>query len=720
MEEIHREIKGMTCAACSRRIELRLMKAEGIKEAKVNLATEKASIVYDPSQLDGDAITRIIEETGFEVVEEEKRREDERGKELALEKKRLFLAAIFTLPAWSLMMVTLFTDLSIPGLNFIMMFLALPTVFWAGYPTHAKALSSLRHGYVGMDTLISLGTFAAFSYGIFSFFFEIYSFFGLSAMIMAFHILGRFLEAKAKGKTSQAIMELMTLGAKKATLVRDGKEVEVPVEEVVKGDIVVVRPGEKIPVDGAIVEGASSLDETMVTGESLPVEKGVGDEVIGATINLSGHLHFKATRVGRETFLSRMIALVEEAQGSKAPIQLLADRVTGYFVPMVLGISLLTFIIWLVRGGWGAITHGLFASIAVLVIACPCALGLATPTAIMVGTGLSAKKGILIREARGMQLLDQITAVVLDKTGTITKGEPEVMEVLPAKGVSKEELLQLAMSAERGSEHPLGRAIRSSGERENLTPLPAEKFLALPGKGLSVNVSGEEILLGNRKLMEDRGVSYLDFEEVMVRMEEEGKTVILLSKGGEIYGLLAIADALKEESKEAILALQRRGLKAYMLTGDNDRTAKAIAKEVGIETVFSQVLPEEKEEVIRRLTEEGEKVLMVGDGINDAPALSRAHVGMAIGTGTDIAMEAADITLVRGDLMAVITAIALSKNTLLVIKQNLFWAFFYNAFAIPIAASGLLSPVVAALAMAGSSISVLFNSLRLKRMPLKR
>lgn len=717
-ERIRIKITGMSCAACSRRMEQQFQKEEGILTAGVNLATKEATIVYDPSCLNRKDIQGIVEKTGFQVLKGEEGEEDQSQQDLKREKGRLFIAAVFTLPVWSLMLLTLFTSFTLPGLNVIMMLLAIPTVFWAGYPTHKKAISSLGHGYVGMDTLISLGTLSAFLYGIFSFFYDIYSFFGLSAMIMAFHILGGFLEAKARGKTSQAIQELMTLGAKKARVLKEDGEVEVSIEDVVQGDLLVVRPGEKVPVDGIIKEGHVSLDESMVTGESLPVEKGVGDAVIGATIILNGHMIFQATRVGEETFLSQVISLVEEAQGSRAPIQLLADRVTGFFVPLVLGISLFTFILWIIQGGIDALTTGVFAATAVLVIACPCALGLATPTAIMVGTGLGARRGILIREARGIQVLSKVTAVVFDKTGTLTKGEPQVQRILPVPGVKENELLLLAVSAEGGSEHPLGRAIRRKGEEEGITPLAVSSFLALPGKGIQVLLSREEVLLGNRVLMEEKGIHYQSLEEDIQAMEEEGETVILLSRGGDFQGVLAVADSLKGESGAAVGALQKRGLKIYMLTGDNTRTAKAIAREVGIQEVFSQLLPQEKEEVIERLQEQGEKVLMVGDGINDAPALSRAHVGMAIGTGTDIAMEAADITLVRGDLLAVVDAIQLSRNTLRIIKQNLFWAFFYNSIAIPIAALGLLSPVVAALAMAGSSLSVLLNSLRLRRISL--
>lgn len=713
------KIGGLRCAACSRRLEERFQKEEGILTAGVNLATEMATIEYDPSLLQPEDIAGIVVETGF-LVESQERKEDRAQQEFQEQKRLLLIAAVFTLPAWSLMLITLFTPLQIPGQNGLMMLLALPTVFWAGYPTHQRAISSLTHGYVGMDTLISLGTLAAFLYGIFSFFFQIHSFFGLSAMIMAFHLLGRFLEARVKGKTSQAIQELMAFGAKKARIITAQGEEEVSIQAVKAGDQVVVRPGEKIPVDGIIIEGQASVDESMMTGESLPVEKGVGDEVMGATINQNGHLVFQATRVGKDTFLSQMISLVEKAQGSRAPIQLLADRITGYFVPLVLGIAVLTFFLWLLLGGLEAITTGVFAAVAVLVIACPCALGLATPTAIMVGTGLGARQGILIREARGIQALSEITAVVLDKTGTLTQGKPQVQKVLPLSGIEEERLLLLAMSAERGSEHPMGEAIRQKGEEAGLEPLTAASFQALPGMGIQAHISGEEVLLGNRKLMEEKGVDYQSQEGAIQSLEEEGQTVVLLAQNGVLIGMLALADSLKEESQSVVQTLKKEDLDIYLLTGDNTRTAEAVARQVGITRVFSQVLPQEKEGLIKKLQDQGEKVLMVGDGINDAPALSRAHVGMAMGTGTDIAMEAGDITLVLGNLLAIPQALQLSKKTLRIIKENLFWAFFYNLFAIPIAALGLLNPAVAALAMAGSSISVLLNSLRLKRMPLER
>jgi len=569
-----------------------------------------------------------------------------------------------------------------------------------------------------MDVLIALGTIAAYGYGVSALFFDVHTFFGLAAGIMAFHLLGRYLEARARGKASQAIKKLLELEADTARLLVDGEEKEVALEEVQVGDIMLVRPGEKIPTDGEVVKGTSTVDESMATGEPIPSSKEPGEEVIGATINKQGALQVKATRVGRDTFLSQVIRMVEEAQASKVPIQEFADRVTGHFVPVVILISLLTFAVWMFLGGVGAATTAVFAAIAVLVIACPCALGLATPTALMVGIGKGAENGVLIRDGAAVQTMKDITTIVLDKTGTITRGQPEVTDVISTSDLSEEDLLQLAASAETASEHPLGEAIVIQARSEGLKLRDMEEFEAIPGHGIAGVLDGSAILIGNKKLLRDRGVDLEAAGEILAGLEEEAKTPMLVARDGQVVGIVAVADTLKEDSERAIAELKNMGLVPVMLTGDNERTARAIAQQVGIERVRAEVLPDEKTDEIRALQEDGEMVAMVGDGINDAPALKQAHVGIAIGTGTDIAIEAADITLVRGNLGAVVAGVRLSQSTFRIIRQNLFWAYVYNTVAIPIAAMGLLNPVIAMIAMTVSSISVVGNSTRLRRVRL--
>ena len=720
-------VGGMTCAACAAAIERGLAKKEGVAEAVVNFAAGKMAVRYDSSLISRAEIVNVIEELGYEVKEEEA--EEERGGEdreererakLAARKRVLIFVMVITAVTETLMFLEYRFHLHIPYHDWIMLVAATPIVFWAGLPTHRGAWRSLTHGSANMDVLISLGTLSAYAWGIAAFFIpQAVSFMGISSMIMAFHLLGRYLEAIARSKTSGAIRKLLELGAKTARIIVDGQEKEIPVEQVRVGDLVAVRPGEKIPVDGEVVEGYTTVDESMVTGESIPVEKTAGDAVIGATINKNGAIVFKATKVGKETFLAQIIRMVEEAQGSKAPIQELADKVTGYFVPVVVLIAVATFAGWLLFGGTAALGRAVFASIAVLVIACPCALGLATPTAIMVGTGLGAENGILIKDATSLQTMQDITAVIFDKTGTITKGEPEVTDLIPAGGASEEELLLLAASGEISSEHPLGQAIVRAAEERQLALRQAESFMAIPGHGIRAMIEGRQVFLGNRKLMAEQGIDIDEVESILTGLEKTGKTAMLVAADGKLAGIIAVADTVKADSKKAIAALEKAGLTTAMLTGDNENTAKAIAGEVGIARVLAQVLPGQKEAEVRRLQEEGHRVAMVGDGINDAPALAQADVGVAIGTGTDIAIETADITLIRGDLTSVVTAITLSRETFRVIKQNLFWAFGYNILAIPIAASGRLNPALAALAMAMSSISVLLNSLRLRRLKIK-
>ncbi len=713
-------IKGMHCTACSANIEKNLNKLEGVEKAEVSFPAEKLTLTYSPAVLDREVIVKTITDLGFEVLAQDPLFEPEEESKLELElgsrKRVLFFVMGVTVILEALMIMEMWHVVHVPGHDWIMLAAALPIVFWAGLPTHKGAINSLRHGSANMDVLISMGTIAAFSWGIASFFIsDSVSFMGLSAMIMAFHLLGRYLETIARSKTSSAIRKLLELGAKTARLIVDGEERQVPVEALKQGDVIMIKPGEKVPVDGVVVEGYSSVDESMVTGESIPVDRTVGHEVIGATMNKNGVLMVKASKVGKDTFLAQIIQAVEAAQASKAPIQVLADRVTAYFVPVVVTIAVLTFITWFSIGGLSGMERALFASIAVLVISCPCALGLATPTAIMVGTGMGAENGVLIKDAESLQTMKDIDTVVFDKTGTLTRGEPSLTDVV-AFGEGEEDILRLAGSVEYGSEHPIGQALVTGAREKGIILDSTEAFEAVSGMGVKARVKGREVLLGNPKLLSSAGISLEDrMKEEVYRLENEGKTVVYLAVEGKPAGILAVADTLKDDAQWAVKYLKEKGLETVMLTGDNQRTASAIAAQVGIDRVFSEVLPDEKEAEIRRLQEEGRKVAMVGDGINDAPALAQADVGIAIGTGTDIAIEASDITLIRGDLSSVVTALNLSRFTFNIIRQNLFWAFGYNTLAIPIAASGLLSPVIAAIAMAMSSISVLLNSLRLKR-----
>jgi len=597
---------------------------------------------------------------------------------------------------------------------------ATPVQFVIGFRFYRNAFHALKAKSANMDVLISLGTSAAYFFSIYNAFFvphgegmmkELY--FEAAAVIITLILLGKYLEAVAKGKTSEAIKKLMGLQAKTARVIRNGVEEDVSIEDVVVGDIVVVRPGEKVPCDGKVLEGNSSVDESMLTGESLPVEKKVGDIVIGATINKFGTFKFEASKVGKDTALSQIIKMVEDAQGSKAPIQKIADRVSGIFVPAVVGIAVLTFLIWyLVVDDF---TSAMISAVSVLVIACPCALGLATPTAIMVGTGKGAENGILIKGGEHLETAYKLNSIVLDKTGTITKGEPEVTDVVILGSISKDEIMKLSAISEKSSEHPLGVAIYEKGKSVYGNLSDPDRFEAIPGRGIKSVIGNNEIYIGTRKLMAQIGLDTTDIEATIAKLEDEGKTAMIMSVNNKIEAIIAVADTVKEHSKEAIEELQKMGIEVYMITGDNKRTADAIAKQVGIKNVLAEVLPENKAEEVEKLKRQGKVVGMVGDGINDAPALATADIGMAIGTGTDVAIEAADITLMRGDLRSIPTAIRLSKKTMSKIKQNLFWAFIYNIVGIPFAALGYLSPVLAGGAMAFSSVSVVTNSLSLKR-----
>jgi len=708
------KIGGMTCTTCAQTIEKAVGKLEGVSEVNVNFGTESAAIDYNAEQVVVSQLKEAIKDAGYRVIEE--RRAEE--KEIKKQRRIFAFALILSIPIF---LISMFFK-EMPFRELVLFALTTPVQFVAGFQFYKGAFAALRNKLADMNVLVALGTSAAYFYSVAATFFiggKVY--YETAALLITFILLGRTLESIAKGRTSEAIKKLMGLQAKTARVIKNGDETELPVEEVSVGDIVVIRPGERIPVDGIVKEGFSSIDESMLTGESIPVEKKEGDEVIGATLNKSGMLRFEATRVGKDTTLFQIIRLVEEAQGSKAPIQRLADKISGYFVPAVIGIALTTSFIWYFIVG-SSFLFALMIAIAVLIIACPCALGLATPTAIMVGTGKGAENGILIRGGESLERAHKLDAIVFDKTGTLTKGEPSLTDIFPAEGWTEQEVLKLAAIAEKGSEHPLGEAIVKGARDRGIKVDDADYFNAIPGHGVEAKYKGKHILLGTRKLMSDNGIKVENLEDKIRLFEEEGKTAMLVAVDNESSGVIAVADTLKEYSKEAVQILQKMGLEAVMLTGDNKRTAKAIAQQLGINRVLAEVLPQDKSAEIKRLQEEGKMVAMVGDGINDAPALVQADIGIAIGTGTDLAMEAADITLIKGDLRDIVTAIQLSKRTMTKIKQNLFWAFFYNSAGIPIAAGALypflgilLRPEIAAFAMAMSSVSVVSNSLLLKR-----
>ncbi|HHW12958.1 MAG TPA: copper-translocating P-type ATPase [Firmicutes bacterium] len=720
------KITGMSCAACAARIEKKLNSLAGVTKAAVNFATEQAVVEYDPAQVKVTDMLRAVETLGYQAARAEEvsrdREKEAREKEIRRLRKELTISAVLTSPLLLAMVLSL-VGIDVPFLHneYFQFIIATPVQFGLGFRFYKNAYHALRAKSPNMDVLIAMGTSAAYFFSIYNGFFaparpgmmmkELY--FEAAAVIITLILLGKYLEAVAKGKTSEAIKKLMGLQAKTARVIRNGEEVDLPIAEVEVGDIIVVRPGEKVPVDGKIIEGHSAIDESMLTGESLPVEKRVGDPVVGATINKFGTFKFEATKVGKDTVLAQIIKLVEDAQGSKAPIQKIADQVSGVFVPVVIGIAAVTFLLWYLVAG--DLTAGIVNAVSVLVIACPCALGLATPTAIMVGTGKGAESGILIKGGEHLEMAYQINTVVFDKTGTITKGQPEVTDILPLGGLAADQILRLAAIAEKSSEHPLGVAIYEKGKKEYGSLPDPEQFTALPGRGVMAVVEGKEIYLGTRKLMVEQEITLGASEQAIAKLEDEGKTAMLMAVDRKLAAIIAVADTVKENAKEAIAELQRMGLAVYMITGDNRRTAAAIGKQVGIANVLAEVLPEHKAEEVEKLKKQGKVVAMVGDGINDAPALATADIGMAIGTGTDVAMEAADITLMRGDLLTIPAAIRLSRQTMRKIRENLFWAFIYNTLGIPFAALGLLNPIIAGGAMAFSSVSVVTNSLSLKR-----
>ena len=749
VREVTFEVKGMTCASCVGRVERVLKKVPGVLEASVNLANERATVEYLAGEVEPRELEKAVEGAGYGVIREDERSSVADSHERDYRKLRTHFLLAAALTAMILVgslphMFEFMLPIPAGWLNLGLLLLATPVQLWAGWRFYRGAWAALKHGQANMNTLVVMGTSAAYLYSVVATLApqlfaagraEVY--FDTSALIITLILLGRLLEARAKGRTNEAIKKLARLQAKTARVVRDEEEVDVPVENVEIGDIVVVRPGEKIPVDGLVLSGESAVDESMITGESIPVTKREGDEVIGATMNTSGSFRFEATKVGEDTALHQIMRMVEEAQGSKAPIQRLADRVSGVFVPAVIGVAAATFVIWLIVGPEPALTFALLNAVAVLIIACPCAMGLATPTSIMVGTGKGAESGILIRGGEAFEAAHKLDTVVLDKTGTLTRGTPELTDVVVEDGAREEELLRLLASAERASEHPVGEAIVRGAKYRGLPLSEVEAFEAVSGGGIRARVEGREVLVGSRRFLSEAGV----FEDGLApRGEElarEGKTPIFVAMDGKPAGLVAVADVVREESREAIGRLNSLGLEVAMLTGDNRRTAEAIARELGVDRVVAEVRPEDKAAEVKRLQAEGKIVGMVGDGINDAPALAQADVGISIGTGTDVAMEAADLTLISGDVRGVARAISLSKATVRNIEQNLFWAFAYNVALIPVAAGvlyplfsegnvpevlrpffgeyGFLNPVLAAAAMALSSVTVLSNALRLRR-----
>ncbi|KAB7705547.1 heavy metal translocating P-type ATPase [Bacillus aerolatus] len=733
-EKAEFNITGMTCAACATRIEKRLNKLEGVNQASVNFAVETALVEFNRGEVSVTNMKEAIDKLGYSLVQKEEQPGEQanyREKEIRRQTGKFIFSAILSLPLlWAMVSHFEFTSfIWLPDIfmnPWVQFALATPVQFIVGGQFYVGAYKALKNKSANMDVLVALGTSAAYFYSLYLSIQSIGSgehtvslYFETSAVLITLIILGKLFEAKAKGRSSEAIKKLMGLQAKTATVVRDGVEIAIPIEEVLSGDIVHVKPGEKVPVDGEIMEGRSALDESMITGESIPVDKKAGDIVIGSTINKNGFLKMKATKVGKETALAQIIKVVEEAQGSKAPIQRLADNISGIFVPIVVAIAITTFLIWYFVVTPGDFAEALEKLIAVLVIACPCALGLATPTSIMAGSGRAAEYGILFKGGEHLETTHQLDTIILDKTGTVTNGKPVLTDVILAEGISETRFLQLVGTAEKNSEHPLAEAIVDGVKEKGIELGVSEEFEAVPGFGIQSKVEGRELLIGTRKLMAKEKVNVEAQLNSMEQLEKQGKTAMLVAIDNKFAGIIAVADTVKKTSKTAIARLKNMGLDVVMITGDNTQTAKAIAEQVGIDHVIAEVLPEGKAEEVKNLQHAGKKVAMVGDGINDAPALATADIGMAIGTGTDVAMEAADITLIRGDLNSIADAIYMSKMTIRNIKQNLFWAFGYNTLGIPVAALGFLAPWVAGAAMAFSSVSVVLNALRLQRIKLK-
>ncbi len=735
IEQVSLKIGGMHCASCAQNIQKLLNNLKGVKEASLNFSTEILILQYDKSVIPLEGIIKRISNLGYQAGVRNKTNnyeEDNSIKNLNLIRHKM-LRAVALSSLIMILMVIRMTGIYVPVYRLITAILAFPVIFIFGFRIHKSSFNSLINKTANMDVLVSLGSLLPYIVGLLGFFFEMQTFIEMAATIVTFHLLGKYLEIKAKGKASDAIKKLIQLGAKTARVLREGKEIELPVNELEKDDILLIKAGEKIPTDGIILEGRTSVDESMVSGESMPVNKQENDEIIGGTINQFGFLKAKVTKIGQETFLSQVIKLVEEAQGSKIPIQDFADRVTGIFVPTILGLTAMTFLSYLIFPEfhrsiilWGAnylpwinpdlsiLSLGFLSSIAVLVISCPCALGLGTPTALMVGGGLGAENGILIKNGEAVQTLKEVDAIAFDKTGTITKGKPEVTDIITVGSITKSELLQLSASLESISEHPLARAIIAKAQESHLTLSNVTEAKTIPGKGIMGMLDSHKVIIGNQQLMKDLDIKIKNKKDID-NLEEAAKTVLIVAVDNQINGLIAVADQLKEDSKSAIEQIKKMGIATIMITGDNKKTAEAIANMVNIDEIVSQVLPDGKVDAIKKLQRRYSNVAMVGDGINDAPALKQANIGIAIGTGTDIAIEASDITLVKGDLSTVVASIRLSKQIFRKIKENFFWAWFYNAVAIPIAMLGLLHPMIGAAAMSISSLNVVYNSLKLKK-----
>ncbi len=744
-KKVYLTVPGMGSDHCAGIIKSSLNRLDSVKDVNTNIGSHRVTVLYDSQQTNTETLRRTVEKAGYDVAlvesasDQEKPSQDVEEQYLNQAWKRFLFAAVPTTLIMILMMVEMFIN-PIPGYLVYVALLGFPVIFfWGGFATHRSAWRSLTNRTANMDVLISMGSLPPYLIGLVGFVYPMTSFIEMAATIMTFHMLGRYLETRAKGRASQAIKRLIKLGAKTATVIRDGNEIEVPIAELELNDVMLVKPGAKIPTDGEIVDGHSHLDESIATGESVPVEKGPGDSVLGATINKEGLLRIKATKIGADTFLAQVIRLVEEAQGSKVPIQEFADRVTAKFVPGVIAIAVISFIVWLVFGDtlrpvleWGAgflpwvdpnlspLMAAILAAVAVLVIACPCALGLATPTAIMVGSGMGAERGVLIRSGEAIQTLKDIKVVVLDKTGTITAGKPALTDVIPTEAFSEDELLIATAAVEAGSEHPLGQAIVNGAKEKGLTIPTVEEFKSITARGVEGKVNGRLVHVGSRRLLNEQGIDLGNLDASLKTLEVQGKTAMLVAINKRAAGVVAVADTIKVDSKAAIKALHELKIHVVMVTGDNERTAKYVADQVGIDEVLAGVLPEGKVDEIRKLqNQHGDSVAMVGDGINDAPALKQANVGVAIGAGADVAIEAADVTLVKGELTKFVEAIRLSRATFKKIVENLWWAWMYNLAAIPVAALGLLHPMIGVVAMTTSSLSVIGNSILLKRAKLR-
>lgn len=731
------DIKGMHCASCASSIENALKKVDGVEQANVNFATEKATVTFNPTKTSIEKLVATVEKAGYSAAKTEATRATEKGKSEEIKKLwyKFLFASFFALPVLLISMPQLLMPfwpgaemlMDFPGRKLLLFLLTTPVQFIAGWQFYKGAWAAAKNKTSNMDTLIAIGTSAAYFYSVATtFFIEGEAYYEIAALLIAFILLGKLLEARAKGKTGEAIKRLIGMQAKTARVRRNDKEVDIPIGEVKVGDVIIVRPGEKIPVDGEIVKGNTAVDESMISGESLPVEKNIGDKVIGATINKNGSIELRATQIGEGTVLAQIVKLIEEAQGSKAPIQRFADLISYYFVPTVIALSLITFTSWYFIVGQ-TFVFSLLLAVAVIVIACPCALGLATPTAIMVGTGKGAENGILIKGGEALETAHKLNAIVFDKTGTLTHGKPIVTDVILLSKEDRSEVLRLGASIEKLSEHPLAEAIVAEAENEKIKLAAVADFKAIPGHGIEGKIGKDKVLLGNRKLMADKKISLnKEVEKTIAKTEKEGKTVMIVAREKLIIGLIAVADTLKENAAQVIKTLHGMGVETYMITGDNQITADAIAAKVGIDKVLAEVLPEQKSEEVKKLQDLGKTVAMVGDGINDAVALTQANVGIALGSGTDVAIESGDIVLIKNDLRDVVAAIKLSKATMRKIKQNLFWAFFYNVAGIPIAAGllypftgWLLKPELAGAAMALSSVSVVTNSLLLRTFKVK-